>query len=217
MKWSQKAWEASLPLYEKILIHPFNRELMQGTLPKEKFEFYLQQDAFYLIEFGKVLVGTAMKMEDTDHAKAFLTFGSETIAEEQVLHDTYFKQFQTDSAPQASPTCLLYTSYMHTVLATKSLPEALGVVLPCFWIYKEVGDYIYQHQSKTANPYQAWIDTYAGEGYGEAVQLAIDICDEVASACTPAQQEQMIQTFLMSSKMEWMFWDSAYRLEDWPV
>jgi len=217
MKWSQQAWEDSLPIYQQIIEHPFNQELMVGTLPKDKFEFYLQQDAFYLVEFGKVLTGIAIKMEDSRHAKAFRTFGSETIAEEQVLHDTYFTQFETQPAAEPSPTCLLYTSYMHSVLATQSLPEALGVALPCFWIYKEVGDYIYQHQRRGANPYQAWIDTYASEEYAGAVQLAIDICDEVAATCTPAQQEKMTYTFRMSSKMEWMFWDSAYRLEPWLV
>jgi thiaminase/transcriptional activator TenA len=42
----------------------------------------------------------------------------------------------------------------------------MASVLPCFWIYKKVGDHIYQQQNKQNNPYQTWIDTYAGEEFG---------------------------------------------------
>ncbi|MFT6341770.1 MAG: thiaminase/transcriptional activator TenA, partial [Glaciecola sp.] len=48
-------------------------------------------------------------------------------------------------------------------------------------------------------------------------QKAIDICDEVAAECTQQQRLAMTQTFNASAKLEWMFWDSAWKLEQWPV
>jgi len=93
---------------------------------------------------------------------------------------------------------------------------ALAAILPCFWIYKAAGDHILLHQNKSNNPYQTWIDTYAGEEFGMLVRKAMTICDEVASQCTEVQQASMTEAFLTASRLEWIFWDSAWRLESWP-
>lgn len=94
---------------------------------------------------------------------------------------------------------------------------AVAAVLPCFTIYKEVGDYILKHQSKGENPYQDWIDTYGGEDFAKAVELAENIADELAAGASEESRAKMTEAYLMASKMEWMFWDSAYRMEAWPV
>ena len=43
------------------------------------------------------------------------------------------------------------------------------------------------------NPYRAWIDTYADEGFGEAVRTVIAITDRAATAATPAMRSQNAQ------------------------
>jgi thiaminase/transcriptional activator TenA len=215
MKWSDKAWEECASVYEKILELPFLNELMNGTLPQEKFHFYLQQDAIYLAEYGKILAGVAAKLDRKEWREDFLKFSSDTVVVEQALHEHYLKN--SAKAIQATPTCALYTGHMYRHLASSSVEETLASVLPCFWVYKKMGDYILENQTENQNPYQPWIDTYGGEDFALAVQKAIDICDEAAKETTPARQESMIRTFKLSFKMEWMFWDSAWRLEQWLV
>jgi thiaminase/transcriptional activator TenA len=34
---------------------------------------------------------------------------------------------------------------------------------------------------------------------------------------SPSARERMHAAFRRAAQLEWMFWDSAYRLEDWPV
>lgn len=217
MKWSEYAWQSISDIYSKILKLPFITELMNGTLSKDKFHFYIQQDAIYLADFGKVLAGIAYKSPNTSHAKAFLGFANDTISVEQVLHESFLREINNSYKPEASPSCLLYTSFMHKQFANASLEVAMASVLPCFWIYKEVGDYILANQIESANPYQEWIDTYGGHEYGKAVESAISICNELASYCTQEQRKDMTDAFKMCSKMEWMFWESAYRQEKWSV
>ncbi|SHE43117.1 TenA family protein [Dysgonomonas macrotermitis] len=216
MKWSEKTWLAAKPVYDKILELPFIQELMNGTLANEKFIFYIRQDAVYLAEYGRVLTGIASRLASIKHISAFLNFASESIIVEQALHESFVHELSSDKT-EATPSCLLYTSYLQKQLAGAPLEVALASVLPCFWIYKEVGDYILENQAKGNNPYQSWIDTYGGEGFSESVSLAISICDEVAEQCTGAQQQAMTEAYLMCSKFEWMFWESAYRQEEWKI
>ncbi|NOU61411.1 thiaminase II [Marinifilum caeruleilacunae] len=215
MKWSVEAWRRIEGIYTQILEHPFINDLMSGELEREKFNFYLQQDSLYLAEFGKVLAGIAGKLEDSEHRKAFLDFASDTVSVEQAVHQFYLSDQKKKTT--ASPSCLLYTSFIHKQLAAASVLEAAAAVLPCFWIYKKVGDYILANQSKEDNPYQNWIDTYGGEEFAQAVEKAISICDKLAVQASIEKRKKMWDAFVKASKMEWIFWDSAYKKEGWPV
>lgn len=217
MKWSEKTWESIEPIFNKILVHPFIHGLMDGTLEREKFLFYINQDAIYLGEFGRVLAGIASKSNNSKYVEAFLHFSGDTMSVERALHESFLAGTDKKSLLSPSPSCLLYTSYMHKQLSSAPVEVIMASVLPCFWIYKEVGDYILANQVESENPYQSWINTYGGEEYGNAVSLAISICDEVADNCTESQRRAMTDAFTLCSKMEWMFWDSAWKLEQWAV
>lgn len=215
MKWSKEAWSVCTPVYDKILELPFISALMTGDLPLQKFHFYLQQDAFYLAEYGKVLAGIASKLDQKAWREDFLKFSSDTVSVEQALHQLYLKDRNPQIEP--TPTCALYTGHLYHQLASASIEEALAAVLPCFWVYQKVGDYIIENQSKVNNPYQAWINTYGGEDFNLAVRKALAICDAAAANSTPERRQQMTRAFGLSFKMEWMFWNSAWHLEQWPV
>ncbi len=215
MKWSLTAWRSVEPIYNRILDLPFLRELMDGTLPKEKFYFYLNQDAFYLAEYGKLLAGIAARLNNTSHREAFLQFAMDTITIELALHEIFLKDAPKTNGLGPSPSCLLYTGYLSIQVLNYPIEKALAAVLPCFWIYQKVGDYIVEHQKKGSNPFQRWIDTYSGQDFASVVNQAISICDEVGEKSSI--RSEMTEAFIYASKMEWLFWDSAYRLEVWPV
>ncbi|PXV59373.1 thiaminase/transcriptional activator TenA [Dysgonomonas alginatilytica] len=217
MKWSEEAWKAIEPVYKKIQELPFIKELMNGTLDNKKFIFYIQQDAIYLADYGKVLTAIASKLSNPKHIEAFIHFAGESVAVEKILHESFVHELDKKEKIEASPSCLLYTSFLMKQLANAPVEVALAAVLPCFRIYKEVGDYILVNQTKGENPYQSWINTYGGDDFAESVKTAISICNEVADACTSAQRKAMTEAFVMCSKLEWMFWDSAYKQEQWEI
>lgn len=217
MKWSEQAWNAAKPVFDKILQQPFIKELMEGTLDRDKFIFYIQQDALYLADYGKVLTGIASKLNKPEHIGSFIHFAGDSMEVEKALHETFISKIDTPARFEMSPDCLLYTSYLLRQLANAPVEVIVAAVLPCFWIYKEVGDYILANQTKGNNPYQSWIDTYGGEEFEESVKTAIAITDELAGKCTAEQRERMTEAYVMCSKMEWLFWDSAWRMEKWAV
>lgn len=217
MKWSEQAWEKISGIFEKIILMPFNQELMKGTLEVEKFKFYIGQDALYLGAFSRALALIAARSNDNATALHFIRFAEGAVVVEKALHENYFKKYGMPAIVSASPSCQLYTQFLLTKAALDQAEVAMAAVLPCFWIYKKAGDFIFTHQHKSQNPYYEWIKTYSGEEFSRVVQQAITICDEVAETCSTRQQQLMTDAFIMSSRLEWMFWNSAWEMEQWPI
>src|SRR5262245_23056039 len=213
MTFSTDAWQKNLSLYQTILTMPFNRELQAGTLAAERFQHYILQDAHYLEGFARALALTSSKGHRADHIVQFAAAAQTAILVERSLHQEYFSHFGVSAAAFAtsepSPVCDHYVSYLLQVAALQPFEVVLAALLPCFWVYLEVGQHIHRHAS-TPNPFQAWIDTYAGAEFEQAVQRVIAVVDEVATEASARTIAAMHQAFTRATQLEWMFWDSAY-------
>ena len=93
MNFSEQAWEEIAPIYAAILNHPFIRELAAGTLSKERFQFYMVQDALYLTGFSRVLSLAAARAPDPDTMMQFDEYARTALTVERALHETFFRQF----------------------------------------------------------------------------------------------------------------------------
>ena len=91
MSFSQKLWQRNLPLYEATLNLPFNQQLANGTLDKQKFCHYVIQDAHYLLGYGKALAICSAKAYDSD-AMIFFAKATETaVIVERLLHNGFMQ------------------------------------------------------------------------------------------------------------------------------
>ncbi|HEX6142768.1 MAG TPA: thiaminase II [Geminicoccaceae bacterium] len=220
MNFPDQAWQRIEGLYADILEQPFNQELAAGTLSRERFTFYMIQDAHYLNAFGRALAAAAARAPDNDQMIVLAGSAREAVVVERALHESFFREYglsaeEVEAAPP-SPTCSHYAHYLISTTSSAPYEVAVAALLPCFWIYWEVGKHLLEIAARD-NPYQAWIDTYADEEFAAGVQKVIGISDDLAEAATPARQDQMLEAFVRAAQLEWMFWDSAYRLEGWPV
>lgn len=215
MNWSEQAWSNIKTCYQSILDMPFIQELSDGSLPQEKFRFYMAQDSLYLEHFGRTLSLIAAKITDLQDVLAFMRFAENAIVVENALHESYFKDFGVSDKGILQPACHHYIHFLRSTAALDSVEVAAAAVLPCFWIYREVGNYIYQTQNTVDNPYEKWIATYAGEEFSQAVDQAIAICNTIAENSTEATRERMTEAFIMASRMEYHFWEAAYELKMW--
>lgn len=207
-------------LLERILDLPFNRELANGTLETRRFQNYVIQDALYLLEYGRVLAAIAAAAPQADMIVRFAKSAGEAIMVERALHGSYFELFgiTPEQAERAEPsaTCQAYTDFLHASIARDGFATGAAAVLPCFRIYWDVGRRIAE-VTVADNPFSAWIDTYADQAFGDAVLAVEAIVDEVAHRACPDTRARMRQAYHRSAQYEWMFWESAYRLETWPV
>jgi thiaminase/transcriptional activator TenA len=65
--------------------------------------------------------------------------------------------------------------------------------------------------------YRLWIETYSG---GPLQERSVKICallDRLAADADPATRARLARHYLTASRYEWMFFDMAWRKEQWPV
>jgi thiaminase/transcriptional activator TenA len=220
MAFTKELWQSIEPIYAAILRHPFLRGLTDGSLPRESFKFYAVQDALYLREFARALSLAGAKAPEDDWIIMFNEHAAGALKVERSLHESFFQEFgltheAVASTPMA-PTNLAYTSYLLAVAYGRPFHEALAAVLPCYWIYWEVGKEL--ERAGSADPlYKRWIGTYASEEFGSVVRDVLAAADKVAEHLTPAEREAMRGHFVSTSRYEWMFWDMGLRRETWPT
>jgi thiaminase/transcriptional activator TenA len=218
MTFSQDVWQRNQNLYQKILTLPFNQELAAGTLDRDVFCHYVIQDAHYLLAYGRALAVAAAKAYEADDVIQFSEAAKIAIIVERSLHNDFMQEFDVSkTAFENTPltlACHHYTSFLTATAWSESYPVILAALLPCFWIYAEVGKDIV-NQSVVNNPYQAWIDTYAGEEFNTAVRNVIATIDKVAARCDADTLTKMHAVYTMGAKLEWLFWDSAYQQRQW--
>lgn len=217
---TDQIWQDISGLMDKILDLPFNRELAAGTLNAERFRFYVIQDSLYLISYSRALSLAAARAPDANAMLRFAKSAQEAIEVERILHAGFLEQFGVSDEDLGnatkSPTCEAYTNFILSTATTQSYEELVTAVLPCFWIYWHVGTTI-ARDAAADNPYAPWIKTYSDEAFASAVKAVIRVTDEAADAASPVLRERMRAIFIRSSVYEWMFWDSAHKMERWPV
>lgn len=219
-RFTLELWRSIEGIYAAILDHPFLKGLNDGSLPEPSFRFYVIQDALYLRDFARSLSMASARSPQDPWCEMFAEHAKNALVVERGLHEEFFKdwgltQEAVYGAPPA-PTNLAYTSYLLRVANASAFEELLGTLLPCYWIYWEVGKLLEAKGSH--NPlYQRWIETYASEDYATVVRQVLEVMDQVVSDLPESRKAPIRNHFLTTSRYEWMFWDAAYRRESWPV
>ncbi len=219
-RFSDEAWAATGALRAAIHALPFIAELTGGSLSRARFQTYITQDALYLGQFARALAMAAAKAPDTAGLEAFGKWALGAVAVERELHRHFLAAFGVDPAAaeraEPAPDCLAYTSYLLATAYHEPWAVTVAALLPCFWIYWDIGSAI-AGKAAPDNPYRAWIDTYAGDAFGEAVKAMIATADRAADAMTGTARTRMHSAFTRACQYEYLFWDGAYQQRGWPA
>ncbi len=209
-------------IWQAIFEHPFVTGIGDGTLPVEKFKFYVRQDYVFLIDYSKVFALAVTKPSGLDTMARFAQMLHETLNVEMSLHKSYSAQFgiseeQLEGTRPAAAT-LAYTSYLLSAAHGGTLGQLLAALLPCMWSYCEIGRHLADKGEPEGHPlYAQWIRVYSSQDFWESALWGRELLDKLASPAAPDELKRMEEAFITSSRYEYMFWDMAYRMEEWPV
>ena len=209
-------WDQVSSVWEAVSVHPFLSELQDGTLPVEKFRYYILQDYLYLGAFGRAAAAALAQAPDTESALRLLK--RVTTPVERPLHGALFDALgvteEEAEASLPSPTNLAYMNHIEVSMDMGGLACGVAALLPCPRIYHEVGKILEEPEHPI---YKIWQSTYA-EGLLEASVAAwSEFVDELAEDAGPDTHALMEESYLTSSRYEYMFWTMAYNLEEWPA
>ncbi|MBN9653265.1 thiaminase II [Halobacillus sp. GSS1] len=219
MKFSQQIREAVDPIWEASFNHPFVKGIGEGTLSLDQFRYYVLQDSYYLSHFSRVQAMGAAKSEDMKTMASMASHAQGTYEAEMELHENFSKRLGITKEERnqftPSPTAYAYASHMYRGAYHGDLGEIIATILPCYWLYYEVGEHLKDHQPEEPI-YQEWIGTYGGDWFRTLVEEQIQRLDDLAELKSEAGRERMKELFVISSQYEYQFWEMAYVMEEWP-
>ncbi|OSM42672.1 TenA family protein [Nesterenkonia sp. PF2B19] len=221
------AWRGSRQALAAISELEFLAELADGTLPAETFVHYLLQDSAYLAGYGQAMTLLAARAPSAEHRRFWARATSDTIAEEQSMQAELMgseefsalarRMADDDGAPRPSPTTQGYTSWLVATAAVDDHAVAVAAVLPCFWVYAEVGRHLVESigVGMDRHPYRSWVEVYSDPAFDRAVEEAIGIFEELVDASDAGVRARMMAAFERGCVYEHRFWAAAHVRESW--
>ncbi len=107
------------------------------------FRHYMVQDAHYLIAFGRGLAIARRQGGRSRWSRAVRRGAKVAVVVERSLHADFFQSFGISpddfARTEMSPVCHHYTSFLIGTAHAEPYPVVLAALLPCFWIYAEIG------------------------------------------------------------------------------
>ncbi len=212
--------EDSLAVWESLHEHPFLAELAGGTLPPEKFRFYLEQNLMYLPEYSRAIAIGAARSRDSDELRAFASAIDNIVRVEIPENEAFLAQIIELGAEDRggtlamAPGTLAYTSFLIAAAFKGGPIDVMTAIMPCAWSYGEIA--ARQGADSTDHPvYGAWLGFFASEEYAELVKQMKDELDALARR-DGTERARLSETFKTGARLELGFWEMAYGLEQWP-
>jgi thiaminase/transcriptional activator TenA len=206
-------------IWRAIESHPFLSELEAGSLPMDRFTYFILQDYVYLLDFAQVLCHGGAKAPNLETLELFCRHALGAVEVERSFHASFGRSLglsraQLDAVAVA-PVTRAYIDHLQSVARGGTLGETVAAVLPCYWIYGEVGRRLYKNRPRRPKIFREWIEIYASEEFWKPVREQIHLMDELGATANRDAKKRMSDYFMLSSRYEYLFWEQAYRVEKW--
>lgn len=221
MAYTDELNEVASGLWAAQLDHPFVRGLADGSLAEERFTRWVRQDYRYLKEYARVFAWAAAKAERLESMGWYAAVLDLTLNTEMQLHRDYAERFGITAdeleAEPMWPTTRAYTDFLVRTAADGDMTELLAALLPCAWGYCHIGRELARQERPHDQRYADWIEQYASEEFAQATAWLRAELDRLVEGAGPEKRDRLTETFLLSTRYEWMFWEMCWNGEEWPV
>ncbi|MGB3291970.1 MAG: TenA family protein [Phormidesmis sp.] len=179
MSLSATLWQAHQDLAKASLESPFVQGIGDGSLPLEKFAYYVGQDAFFLEAFARAYSIAAAKTPAWEGFQVFHSL-ADGVLQELHLHQSYARSQSIDLKTISPGTAT--RQYTDFLLATAwSQPVGLTAVAmsPCMRLYAYLGQTLAAGGIPT-HRYGDWVATYSGNDFEPLAKQLESLVDDYA-------------------------------------
>ena len=207
---STRLREAAAPIWDACMKHPFVTGIGDGSLPVEKFRYYMLQDYLYLFDYAKVFALGVVKAKAPALMRTFAKNVDAILDGEMNIHRAYMRRLGITEAQVAEVMPALdnisYTHYMLAVADQGGPMEIVAAILACSWSYAEIGQVLAKIPGAAEHPfYGEWIRSYASDEYAQTNRALIELMDELAEGASEAQIGALTDIFVRCSRYELAF------------
>jgi thiaminase/transcriptional activator TenA len=208
-------------LWQSIFKHPFVRGIGDGSLSRERYEYYLKQDYVYLIEFSRVFALASAKAYHLEEMAYFSILLNATLNMEMDLHRRTCQVFGiSNSDLEKTEKSMITSAYTNLLVKTcyeGNLTDILAVLLPCAAGYVEIGHRLKKQGLPENQHYQDWINTYSSQEFADLTQWLIEKMNEYAENASSFLKKKWYESYLLSARFEYLFFDMSWSMETWPA
>lgn len=218
MKLTDRLYESTREIWEGYHKHPFVTGIGDGTLPPEKFRFFMLQDYLYLYDYSKLFSLGVVKASDHELMRTFSAMTDSTLNGEMQTHEKYMARLGITKAEVAGARTSLvnssYTNYMLSVGYNGDALDILVAVLSCAWSYEEIGQRLAARPGAIEHPfYGEWIKSYVSDSYKEIVRENIDLVNALGQNIDEDRYARLEDIFIRCSRYEGQFWEMSWNME----
>lgn len=208
------------PIWQAQLEHPFVRGLGDGTLDPANFQRWLRQDYLFLLDYARQFALAAARGLDLETMKWMMAMAHGVLNNELLFHQSCAIELGIAEKELAAgvklPTTRAYTDHLLRTAAVGTYLELTAALLPCVWGYAEIGKRL-ESSAPAVSRYRRWIEVYSGPAAQDLARNARRLLDSLAKQVSPASLAAAEDSFLVSSRYQWMFWQMCHAGERWPI
>ena len=170
--------------WDRYVTHDFVRQLAAGSLPRDSFLHYLQQDYVFLLHFARSWSLVFAKSDRLSEMRAASSIAHGLLNGEMPLHVEIcgregISEEMLERTPE-SPANMAYTRYVQATGYSGDILDLLAALAPCVFGYGEIG----MTHAQSGGPYGDWTATYGGADYQR-------VCREVGALTDAALEARL--------------------------
>ena len=207
-------------LWDSAVDHKFITELGDGTLSRERFSRYFEQDYIFINDLAKMAGIAVAKAPNNKMARPVEEFLNAILGAEDALFIDAFRTLGINETQylnvQALPTTSAFGDFLVRLAYEGSFREICTAMLVTEGVYLAWGERL---RSEKANPaadgselgkfYQGWIDLHNESALGPIVRHQTAVVDQAMDIEMP----RLESIFEQALRYEVAFWDMAYNGE----
>jgi len=203
--------------WQRVVNHPFVQEMGDGDLPTEKFRSYFLQDYIFVKDLVSITAMGVSKAPNLYAASMLNRFLDGILNPENDLFQRAFAELgahdDEHSTTTATPTTQAFGDFIVRVGLEGTFEDILVVLHVTEGTYLDWGTRLIEEGKNPDNTiYREWIQLHGPEVLGDLVAWISKCLDKSSIGSIKARTEWL---FLTTLRYEYMFWEAAYRGEEW--
>lgn len=192
--------------------HSFIRALGAGTLAREAFRHYLEQDYLFLVHFARAYGLAVYKSRNIADLRRALASLKAIVDVEMGLHIQYCAGWGISEEDLAALTearaTMAYTRYVLDAGNRGDMLDLHVALAPCLIGYAEIATWLNAQPFVVhdGNAYAGWIAMYASDEFQEAAAGEKAWLDGYLATVTPQRFRELATIFKDATRLEIDFW-----------